>query len=78
MTDDRSYRFALLDKMEQLLDAHGRSIADLQERLAKYDVLYGQAITRLHERFDANDTWIKEVVLLLVELRDAVNKDTSP
>lgn len=68
MTDDKTYRLALLDRMVQLLEQHGRAIAELQERLAKYDVLYGQAVTRLHERFDQHELWAKEVLALLKKM----------
>jgi hypothetical protein len=74
MTDDKSYRFALLDRIEAELEQHGRAIADLQVRLAQYDLRYGQAVVAMDERFDAQDEWIKDVVTLLKELRDMVNK----
>ena len=40
-------------------------------------MLYGEAITALHERFDAHDLWVKDVVAVLKEMRDATNKDVS-
>ena len=75
MTDDKNYRFALLERIEALLDQHGRAIAGLEERLARHDVLYGEGITALHERFDAHDLWVRDVVALLTELRDPGKKD---
>jgi hypothetical protein len=77
MTDDKNYRFALLERIQALLDQHGRAIAGLEERLARHDVLYGEAITALHERFDAHDLWVKDVLAVLKEMRDAANKDVS-
>ena len=38
-------------------------------------MLYGEAITALHERFDAHDLWVRDVVDLLTEMRDPGKKD---
>ena len=53
MTEDKDYRFALLDRIEDLLDQHSQAIARLQERLDVNEELAKQVVALLQEMRDA-------------------------